>query len=102
MYKRNRYVEETYAAKLSELTDASGVIISKVNDSFMSGTDDYSLVNVIGNLVYTMANDGLLYNLNRLDHVDPHKTVVDKGLDRRLLDERSSLLCRIGSYDMRR
>ena len=79
MYKRNRYVEETYAAKLSELTDASGVIISKVNDSFMSGTDDYSLVNVIGNLVYTMANDGLLYNLNRLDHVDLTKPWWTKG-----------------------
>lgn len=79
MYKRNSYVQDTYDCTISETVDASGVIITKVNDSFYSGTDDYSLVNVVGNLIYTMANDGLLYNLNQLDYVDLSKKWWTQG-----------------------
>ncbi len=79
MYKRNAYVQDTYGCTISETVDSSGVIVTKVSDSFYSGTDDYSLVNVVGNLIYTMANDGLLYNLNQLDHVDLSKKWWTQG-----------------------
>ncbi len=79
MYKRNSYVEDTYDCTISEIDESSPVISSKVNESFHAGTDDYSLVNVIGNIVYMMANDGLLYNLNQLDHVDLTKPWWTQG-----------------------
>lgn len=70
MYKRNSLIEQKLECKLTEVNYDSGTIVGSVDDSRYSGTDDYHLVNVIGNLIYTMANDGLLYNLNVLDYVD--------------------------------
>ena len=79
MYHRNTAIEEQYKVTLSETIDASGVIKQKVSDSFHAGTDDYSLVNVIGNLIYTMATEGTLYNLNKLDYVDLTKPWWTQG-----------------------
>lgn len=79
MYRRNSAIEEQYDVTLSEIVDGSGIIVGKVRDSQAAGTDDYALVNVIGNLIYTMAADGLLYNLKYLDYVDLSKPWWTQG-----------------------
>lgn len=79
MWRRNTFIEEKYSVTLSEIISDSGTIVGKVRDSYYGGTDDYSLVNVIGNLIYTMATDGLLYNLNKLDYVDLTKPWWTQG-----------------------
>ncbi len=70
IYRRNLAIEEKLKCSISEINEPSGELVRRIDDSYQSGTDDYSLCNIIGNNIYGAANNGLLYNLNVLPYVD--------------------------------
>ncbi len=70
MYQRNLYIEETYDITFTEVEDTSPNIRARAFEELQSGDDNYQVMNVVGNVVCHMANDGTLYNLNMLPYLD--------------------------------
>ena len=70
VYTRNRMIEEKYNLNLTETKVAAGSIVSTVTNSVKADSDDYDIILPFSYNISTLATQGMLYDLTKLQYID--------------------------------
>ena len=73
VYKRNKTVEEKYNFEIAEHPEKNGSLADSVKKTLLAGDDLYQVFMMNLRDSVSMANQGFLYNLKNVEHIDLSK-----------------------------